>query len=754
LEACHSIITFVRFLLAKLHIDSLGREDSRRGVKRALQGLPGELDGTYEEAMKRIQSQDPRKVRRAEQILSWICYAIRPMTVNEIQCALAVESGDTDIDEEALPDEDLLVSVCAGLVTIDRESNVIRFVHYTTREYFVDRFRTALTEIVRTCLTYLSFNKFADGYCRSDEEMEIRLRKYPLLRYASQYWGDHARGEPEQDQSIKDLIMQFLENEPKISCSIQLTHISKYRYEGYSQGFPKNVSGVELAATLGLEEITRKLLEKGSNVNRKDSDGGTALHWAAWGGHETVVRLLLEKGADVHAEYSSKATPLHWAAEGGHESLVRLLLEKGAHIFVEDVRKWTPMHRAAWNGYDAVVQLFLEKGVDINTRDSDGGTVLHGAAENGHEAVVRLLLDKGADVNSKDLDGGTPLHRAAWNGHKAVVRLLLEKKADVSAKYSYGGTAKRRRSSGQEVVVRLLLEKGADVAAKYFRGGTALHWAAWSGHEAVVRLLLDSGADFTAKDSDGGTALYGAAESGHEAVVQLLLEKWRELSIEDPGEDAETAVRRLLERGANSAVGEAGGPTALHWAAWDGREAAVRPLLDDGANINARNLNGRTALHWAAWSGHEAVVRLLLEMGADISIKDHGKWTALHWAAWNGHGAVVQLLLEKGADIATKDSDGKTAPDWADARGHKAVVQLLLENGASIAVEDTGSQDALVQRPLSKSSSTVTSGLQLAAQNSAVTPSLSTVSTSQSLCLLLTLLFISILACSSYISWN
>src|ERR1700738_134863 len=121
-------------------MDSLGREDNRSDVKKALQGLPEELDGTYEEAMKRIQSQDARQVRRAEQVLSWICYAMRPMTVNEIQCALAVKSGDTDMDEEALPDEDILVSVCAGLVTIDRESNVIRFVHYTAREYFVDRF--------------------------------------------------------------------------------------------------------------------------------------------------------------------------------------------------------------------------------------------------------------------------------------------------------------------------------------------------------------------------------------------------------------------------------------------------------------------------------------------------------------------------------------------------------------------------------------------------------------------------------------
>ncbi len=51
-------------------MDSLGREDSRKRVKEVLQGLPEKLDGTYEEVMKRIQSQDFRKVRRAEQVLS------------------------------------------------------------------------------------------------------------------------------------------------------------------------------------------------------------------------------------------------------------------------------------------------------------------------------------------------------------------------------------------------------------------------------------------------------------------------------------------------------------------------------------------------------------------------------------------------------------------------------------------------------------------------------------------------------------
>jgi hypothetical protein len=106
--------------------------------------------------------------------------------VRELQHALAVEPDDKAIDEKALVDETLRISVCAGIVTIDEESNVIRLVHYTTEEYFerkrLDKFPRGQTSIAMTCLTYPSFDAFKVGYASSDKEMEIRLKEYPLLQ--------------------------------------------------------------------------------------------------------------------------------------------------------------------------------------------------------------------------------------------------------------------------------------------------------------------------------------------------------------------------------------------------------------------------------------------------------------------------------------------------------------------------------------------------------------------------------------------
>jgi hypothetical protein len=117
-----------RFLLAKLHMDSLASKSNRRAIRSALESLPSEVNATYDEAMDRIkrQTKDDRKL--AERVLSWITHAHRPLSISELQHALAVSPEMTNMDSEAIEDEVILMSVCAGLVVIDETSNTIRLV--------------------------------------------------------------------------------------------------------------------------------------------------------------------------------------------------------------------------------------------------------------------------------------------------------------------------------------------------------------------------------------------------------------------------------------------------------------------------------------------------------------------------------------------------------------------------------------------------------------------------------------------------
>lgn len=112
-------------MLAQLHIESLAKKPHQKAFCLALENLPERLDSTYDEAMERIENQDVDDFDVAHRVLSWIVYANRPLSVKKIQHALAVEPELTGIDGDALIDEDLLISVFLGLVTVDRGSKVI-----------------------------------------------------------------------------------------------------------------------------------------------------------------------------------------------------------------------------------------------------------------------------------------------------------------------------------------------------------------------------------------------------------------------------------------------------------------------------------------------------------------------------------------------------------------------------------------------------------------------------------------------------
>jgi hypothetical protein len=63
-----------------------------------------------------------------KRVLSWITYAVRPLSVKELQHALAVMPDTTYIDPDDITDDEILTSICAGLVVIDEERNVIGLV--------------------------------------------------------------------------------------------------------------------------------------------------------------------------------------------------------------------------------------------------------------------------------------------------------------------------------------------------------------------------------------------------------------------------------------------------------------------------------------------------------------------------------------------------------------------------------------------------------------------------------------------------
>jgi hypothetical protein len=160
----------IRFLLARLYSDSIANEGSLKEVKSTLKNLskgPDALEKAYESALERIKDQSRTQFERAKKVLWWITFAKRPPLVHEICYALAVEPEDTDLDLDNILDAEDLVSVCAGLVNIDRKDGVFRFIHSTTQEYFERIINTWVPGgqlyVAQRCLTHLSFPEDKSG---------------------------------------------------------------------------------------------------------------------------------------------------------------------------------------------------------------------------------------------------------------------------------------------------------------------------------------------------------------------------------------------------------------------------------------------------------------------------------------------------------------------------------------------------------------------------------------------------------------
>ncbi len=485
-----------RFLLAQLHLDSLIGKRAPKAVRTALKKLPkgsDAYDRAYDEAMERIGGQVADSKELARQVLSWITLTQRPLTIEEIQHALAVEIGEPEIDEENIPEVEDIVSVCAGLAIVDEESNIIRLVHYTTQEYFertqMSWFPNAQRDIAMTCVTYLSLDCFETGFCPTDEELEERLQLNPLYDYAARNWGHHTRAASADGEK---LILNLLGSKAKVAGCSQAMMASKLYWadSGYSQGVPKQMGGIHLAAYLGLKQAMTTLLKNKHDLDSKNTHGRAPLSYTAEYGHEAVAKLLLWKGTELEATDLSGWTPLFWAVESGQEAIVKLLLEQGAELKVEDEYGRTPLFLAIEGGQETIVKLLLEQGAELEVKDRFRRTPLLLAVQSRQEAIVKLLLEQGAELEVKDEYDRTPLLLAVDSGQEAIVKLLLEQGAELEVKNRLGETPLFGPVvSGQEAIVKLLLEQGAELKVKNRLGETPLFWAIRNGHDAIVKLL-------------------------------------------------------------------------------------------------------------------------------------------------------------------------------------------------------------------------------------------------------------------------
>ncbi|KAH9207677.1 ankyrin repeat protein, partial [Leptodontidium sp. 2 PMI_412] len=357
IKAVFSMTVGGMFLLAEFYLRELGQLQVPKAIRTALNQFKIEAQDSsdnrkfkvllkvYDRAMDRIIGQGDDFGLLAKKVLSWITYATRPLTTLELRHAMAVEIGELELDEENLPKIGDLVSVCAGLVTVDKTSDIVRLVHKTAQEYFEHTqtrwFPDADADIATICVTYLSHSAFEGVGGPKDNDFEKPLQSNHLFEYAARNWGHHARTRPANSE-LNMLVLQFLESKSKVAgASHAMLTLGNHFF--HRQKAAMGVKGLHLAAYFGLRNAAIELLKKGHDLEAIDADGRTPLIWAIDNGQEELVGVLLPKVLGIDKCDTSRRTALHHAASIGQITSMHLLIQHQADVEARDFQGQTPL---------------------------------------------------------------------------------------------------------------------------------------------------------------------------------------------------------------------------------------------------------------------------------------------------------------------------------------------------------------------------------------------------------------------------
>ena len=241
-------------------------------------------------------------------------------------------------------------------------------------------------------------------------------------------------------------------------------------------------------------------------------------------------------------------------------------------------------------------------------------------------------------------------------------------------------------------------------------GWTALHGAAFSGHQDIVDLLIGQAASLTLEDDHGRTPFHLACQNGHVEIARSLLTALRSQGnlsiINKTMHDRRTPLSKSAGRGLYEIVdlllaeadvialiNSSETPlkrTALHLAAYNGRNDVVKLLLEKGADATLKDEDGKTplALCNLRWikerSGdRESTLLALIDCDRETAAEDA---ELMANAAIKGSIDVIRKLIDAKADPTKQDEHGWTPLQLARQYGNVDATELLARRGAEVGV--------------------------------------------------------------------
>lgn len=182
-----------------------------------------------------------------------------------------------------------------------------------------------------------------------------------------------------------------------------------------------------IACGKGSYRIVEYLVSCGLPLNRRDTDGRTALFHAILGGDIETFKLLLSYGANVHERDYNNANLLHYAVNKVRHDFVQLLLDNDVDVNACSKYSGTPLHYAVYKHSLFMIGLLVENNADVNITDDNGRNPLIAAILSDDEGacINHLMNQETIDINQADVGGSTALHHAVIKGNLILVKQII-----------------------------------------------------------------------------------------------------------------------------------------------------------------------------------------------------------------------------------------------------------------------------------------------------------------------------------------
>ena len=475
-------------------LETLRRSD-QRDARAILEMLPKTLDETYERVLKDINENSREHARR---LLHCLAVAVRPLRVEELAEILTFDfdrgqGGIPTFEADRRPEnqEEAVLSTCSSLIAIvnDGDSRVVQFSHLSVKEFLMSDYLSSLTgDLSRFHILPRSAHTIFAQVCLGfllhleDHIDDESVDKFPLAKYAAQYWVSHAQFEDVASSVEDGMTSLFDVDKPHFAAWVKTYDVDCQLYEEWQS---EMANPLYYAALCGFHDLVKHLaIKHPQHVNTIGGYYEFPLVAALCRKHFQVADVLLEHGGTVGVRGTREETPLCKIIRFDEEATdaIQFLLERGADVDVRQEYLWTPLHLAADMGNLKVAQVLLEHHADVNSQTSEGRAPLHllsgryisiSSLEDDDSTFAKLLLEGGADTNLRAKDNTTPLHLACFNKRLHIVRALLENGANMHAENDEGRIPLQKVFEAEDLsnhygvsIAQLLLERGAEAYAR------------------------------------------------------------------------------------------------------------------------------------------------------------------------------------------------------------------------------------------------------------------------------------------------